>query len=122
MKRKWKWLILLVCIPVLLFAVWLWLACSSKIPVDFVGELSEKDVAEIVAAVRSKMRREVFPNFSWQSLKSMPGVIKRNSSIKLITIFKTDLSNVNVPAPIRFTPGLIAHVSVAQSAQDRGRD
>jgi hypothetical protein len=103
MKRKWKWLILL-CLAVLCFAVWIVSVGGRPIPVDVVGELSEKEVAEIVAAARREMRREVLPNFSWQSLKNMASVIKRNSSIKLITIFKREPFAPHEPGLIPFFP------------------
>jgi hypothetical protein len=85
MKRKWKWLILL-CIPVVLFVVLLWSAGSRTIPVDVVGELSNEDVAEITAGIKREMRRQIMPDFSWQSFKAAPGVLKRNLAIKLFTI------------------------------------
>lgn len=85
---KKKWLILVLGLPVLLLAVWLWTAGSRQIPVDVIGDFSEKDVAEIVAAAKRELRREILPNLSWQSLKAMPAAIKRYSTIKLITILQ----------------------------------
>jgi hypothetical protein len=87
MKRKWKWLILL-CLPVLLFAVLIWSISGRQIPVVVIGELPRRDVDEIVAAAKREMRREIFPNFSWQSIKGMPKAIERYSSIKLFTIIQ----------------------------------
>jgi hypothetical protein len=88
MKRKWKWLVPLLCLPVLLFAVWLWTVGGRQIPVDVIGDLPEKDVAEIVAAAKRELRRYILPNFSWQTFKDMPAAIRRYSSIKLITVWK----------------------------------
>ena len=85
MKRKWKWLILL-CIAVLCFAVWILTVGGRQIPVYVIGELSEKEVTEIVAAAKRELRQDIFPNFSWQSLKDVPAAIRRYSSIKLITV------------------------------------
>ena len=85
MKRKWKWLVLL-CLPVLCFAMWLLAVGGRQIPVDVIGDISQNDVTEIVSFVKREMRREVMRDFSWQSLKAIPGVIKRNSSIKLFTV------------------------------------
>jgi hypothetical protein len=87
MKRKWKWKwLILLCIPALLFAVLVWNISGRQIPVDVIGELPEKDVAEITAAVKREMRREIFPNFSWQSLKDAPKAVRAYFGIKLISI------------------------------------
>ena len=86
MKRKWKWLISLLCLPVLCFAVWLWTVGGRQIPVDVIGDISEKDVTEIVAAAKRELRSRIFPNFSWQTFKDMPAAVRRYSSIKLVTV------------------------------------
>ena len=70
----------------LVFAVWLWTVGGRQIPVDVIGELPEKDVAAIIAGVKRDMRREIMPDFSLQSLRRMPGALKRYSSIKLFTV------------------------------------
>ena len=85
MKRKWKWLILL-CLPLLLFVLLIWTISSHQIPVDVIGEVPEKDVAEIVAAVKRDMRRQILPSFSWRFVKQMPKKIRAYTSIKLISI------------------------------------
>ena len=85
MKRKWKWLILL-CLPVLGFAVWLWAVGGRQIPVDVIGGFSEKDATELIAAAKSEQRRQIFPNLSLKTLKSMPAAIRRYSNVKLITV------------------------------------
>ena len=95
MKWKWRWLILL-CLPLLAFAVWILSIGGRQIPVDVIGDLPEKDVTEIVAAAKRELRHEILPNFSWQSLKNMPAAIRRCSSIKLITVFKHDADIANV--------------------------
>jgi hypothetical protein len=85
MKKKWKWLILL-CLPVLIFAVWLWTVGGRQIPVDVFGELPEKDVAEIVTLVKRQMRRHILPKVSWKNLKRVPSELKEYLKTKLITI------------------------------------
>ena len=95
MKRKWKWLILL-CIPMLCFAVWILTFGGRQIPIDVIGEFSEKDVTEIMAAAKHELRSEIFPNFSWKSLKGMPTAIRRYSSIKLVTVAALSTNGAHV--------------------------
>jgi hypothetical protein len=96
MKRKWEWLILLLCLPLLLFAGWLWMVGGRQIPVDVIGDVPEKDVAEIVVEARRAMRHDIFPNFSWKSLKDLPAAIRRYSTIKLITVLFESRGGVSV--------------------------
>ncbi len=95
MKLKWKWLVLFG-IPVMIFTPLVWALFTPQTPVDVIGKLSEKDVVEITAAVKREMRREIMPDFSWRSFKAAPGVIKRNSSIRLFTFSEWLPNFVNV--------------------------
>jgi hypothetical protein len=85
MKRKWKWLVF-ASVPVLIVAAWLFVISAGNVPIDVVGSLSKKDVAEIVALVKQKFRRETLPDFSWRSIRNFPAAYRRYSSIKLYTI------------------------------------
>ena len=71
----------------------MWAMSGRETPVEVIGELPAKDVAEIKVAVKRKMRRDILPNLSWESFKHMPKAIKEYSSIKLIHSHHTGVWN-----------------------------
>jgi len=51
-------------------AIWFIAGHEERIAVR--GNLSARDLAEIKRAVRSELRKEILPDFSWRSIKSVP--------------------------------------------------
>ncbi len=92
---KWKWASLFG-IPVVIFAVLIWIIPARKIPVDVIGDFSAKDVETIVAFAKGEIRQHVLPDLSWRSIRRMPQRFKRYSSIKLITIIGSRDSQAGV--------------------------
>jgi hypothetical protein len=59
---------------------------DRQIPLEVYGKLPAEDITGIVSAAKREMRREIFPNLSWQSLKEAPKAIRACFGIKLITV------------------------------------
>ena len=62
----------LLAFLLLLFSGILWFALHRDEKIVVEGNLSATDLAEIKRLVRSEMRRRVFPDFSWASVKALP--------------------------------------------------
>ena len=80
----------------LFLSVLIWTVSDRQIPVEVLGKLPAEDVAEIVSAAKREMRREIFPNLSWQSLKEAPKAIRAYVGIKLIAIRAYETNDVLV--------------------------
>jgi hypothetical protein len=80
--------IVLVALVLLVMGGVLWFVTHREEEVVVRGNLSATDVAEIKRAVRSEMRREVFPNFSWSSVKGLPAAAWKYSqnTIRVVTV------------------------------------
>jgi hypothetical protein len=91
MRKKW---IIIPATTLLVVAVFLWVISRREPPVEVVGKLPEKDVAEITALLKRDMARRILPDFSWQSVKHMPKALKHNFSIKLIAVVVNSASSV----------------------------
>ena len=94
-KRRWKWLIL-AAVLVISFATWLLVNSVGNVPVDVIGTLPDKDVAEIVALVKQKFRKQILPDFSWRSMRNSPVTFRHYSSMKLFTIVETENNSAMV--------------------------
>lgn len=83
MKKKW---IILISILLLVSAGIVWFNTGSETPIVVKGDLSAKDVAEIKRVVRHHIRQFIFTDFSWKSVKALPGNIKSYSHLKFTNI------------------------------------
>lgn len=89
MRRKWKWLVLFIMVASLgVYMIGGFLGRS--VPVDVIGKLPDKDVADIVALVKREFRKEILPNFSWPSIRNLPAAYRHYANIKLFTIVATN--------------------------------
>lgn len=64
-----------------------WLLTSRRAPMVVVGNLSQKDVAEITRAVHHQMWRNTFTRFSWKMLKELPGNVLRNATCHISGVY-----------------------------------
>ncbi len=83
MKKKW---IILISTLLLVFAAVVWFNTGSEPAIIVKGNLSAKDVAEIKRIARHKLRHDIFPEFSWKNVKTLPDKIKDYSHFKLYSI------------------------------------
>ena len=83
-KRK---IIVVVSLVLLLGGVGaMFLSRDSGPPVKVEGDLSAKDAAQIKRAVRRRLWHDVFPNFSKQTLKELPGMTRLAWTAHIIRI------------------------------------
>jgi hypothetical protein len=75
--RKRKIIVVVLLVMLLGGASVFFLSRDSGTPVQVSGDFSAKDVAQIKSAVRRSLWREAFPGFSMQTLKALPGAVKR---------------------------------------------
>ncbi|MDB6124090.1 MAG: hypothetical protein JWQ71_3083 [Pedosphaera sp.] len=64
----------------------LWFAMRRGTPIEVIGELPTKDVAEIKSLVHRKMRQQIFSGFSWSSIKRLPSAIREYSTYEIVRI------------------------------------
>jgi hypothetical protein len=83
MKKKW---IVLISVLLIVFSDILWLSMRPEPPIEVYGNLSTKEIVQIKSATRREMRHDLFPDFSWLSVKGLPGAIMEFSRRRILAI------------------------------------
>jgi hypothetical protein len=101
MKKKWGILVVIVLLGVLAAAVWTFSRPEKTIVVE--GNVSAQEVREIKQAVKSAMRKQVFPGFSWSNLKAFPARANRylRRDVRSITAYGPDDAAAVVAESVR---------------------
>jgi hypothetical protein len=81
-----------------------WVLASRRAPMVVVGNLSQKDVAEITRAVRHQMWRNTFKRVSWKMLKELPGNVLRNATCHISGVYGEGSSAVVLVANSKSRP------------------
>lgn len=71
----------------------IWFVARREEQIEVRGNLSAKDLAEIKSAVKSELRQEILPDFSWSSIKSMPTATSRYFQNRIRVVAVLDNTN-----------------------------
>ncbi|EEF58821.1 hypothetical protein Cflav_PD1994 [Pedosphaera parvula Ellin514] len=84
---------MLVALVLLVAGGTIWIGKHRAEKIEVRGSLSAEDLAGIKNAVRSELRREIFPDSSWSSVKASPTATLRwfQSQINVVSV----LGNAN---------------------------
>lgn len=80
-----------MALALLAFASVLWFATNREEKIVVWGELPPTDLAEIKRVVRAKLRHDMFPDFSWSSIKALPTATLHHLKIKIRRVDARDL-------------------------------
>lgn len=93
MKKKW---IILLALPLVIFAILIWILTPVDSNIAIEGNLSATDISEIKAAVRKELRASLLPKLSWNSIKSYPSAFRNYLRIKIASIKSTEPESAEV--------------------------
>ena len=94
MKKSKKTAVAILLLLVAGIGGYLLLTSAHRAPMQVVGTLTPKEVAEITSAVHHQMWRSTFPDFSWKTFQRLPGALARNVTAHITGIYGDSQSAV----------------------------
>ena len=86
----------MVSLALLAFGTTLFFALHREPRVRIYGDLSAADQAEIMRLTRREMKRDYFPEFSWQNAAKIPKQLRFYTGLNIRRIFVLDTDHVLV--------------------------
>jgi hypothetical protein len=88
--------ILLISLALLVFATTIFFALNREPQVHIYGDLSAIDQAEIMRLTRREMKRDYFPEFSWQNAGKIPNQLRFYTGLNIRELLVRDTNHVAV--------------------------
>ena len=79
----------------------LWTSARGQKAIVVYGDLSPREVAEINGVVKANMRKQVWPKFSWATIKALPANVKWyfRHDVRSIALVATEHAYVAISKP-----------------------